>query len=132
MLICVLATLYYLTSSLRTVCEHVWLYSIMLFLFFFKQKTAYELRISDWSADVCSSDLPLARPAVILQAQHFPYLAHRQSLRGHRSSPCSKTGRNLARSDRRKPHPDTLQQGGRLPSERVVAFNRNRWSPCVG
>src|SRR3546814_13086171 len=29
-------------------------------LFFFKQKTAYEMRISDWSSDVCSSDL---RPA---------------------------------------------------------------------
>src|SRR3546814_15285734 len=31
----------------------------MLFVvFFFKQKTAYEMRISDWSSDVCSSDLP--------------------------------------------------------------------------
>src|SRR3546814_3819447 len=30
------------------------------FLFFFKQKTAYEMRISDWSSDVCSSDLHLA------------------------------------------------------------------------
>src|SRR3546814_4704218 len=29
----------------------------MCFLFFFKQKTAYEMRISDWSSDVCSSDL---------------------------------------------------------------------------
>src|SRR3546814_3560825 len=28
-----------------------------LFVFFFKQKTAYEMRISDWSSDVCSSDL---------------------------------------------------------------------------
>src|SRR3546814_7899947 len=28
--------------------------------FFFKQKTAYEMRISDWSSDVCSSDLQLA------------------------------------------------------------------------
>src|SRR3546814_3155581 len=28
--------------------------------FFFKQKTAYEMRISDWSSDVCSSDLPNA------------------------------------------------------------------------
>src|SRR3546814_5309847 len=28
--------------------------------FFFKQKTAYEMRISDWSSDVCSSDLKLA------------------------------------------------------------------------
>src|SRR3546814_9984829 len=31
----------------------------MLF-FFFKQKTAYEMRISDWSSDVCSSDLQVA------------------------------------------------------------------------
>src|SRR3546814_10259651 len=28
-------------------------------IFFFKQKTAYEMRISDWSSDVCSSDLGL-------------------------------------------------------------------------
>src|SRR3546814_3120443 len=28
-----------------------------VFFFFFKQKTAYEMRISDWSSDVCSSDL---------------------------------------------------------------------------
>src|SRR3546814_6829538 len=35
----------------------------MLFdlLFFFKQKTAYEMRISDWSSDVCSSDLQARR-----------------------------------------------------------------------
>src|SRR3546814_2651048 len=32
------------------------------FVFFFKQKTAYEMRISDWSSDVCSSDLRDARP----------------------------------------------------------------------
>src|SRR3546814_10657851 len=31
----------------------------MLFFFVFKQKTAYEMRISDWSSDVCSSDLLL-------------------------------------------------------------------------
>src|SRR3546814_8775099 len=34
--------------------------------FFFKQKTAYELRISDWSSDVCSSDLK----------RHCQFLAH--------------------------------------------------------
>src|SRR3546814_10343918 len=33
--------------------------------FFFKQKTAYELRISDWSSDVCSSDLELADEALV-------------------------------------------------------------------
>src|SRR3546814_7136973 len=31
----------------------------LLMLFFFKQQTAYEMRISDWSSDVCSSDLPV-------------------------------------------------------------------------
>src|SRR3546814_3481780 len=33
----------------------------MFIFFFFKQKTAYEMRISDWSSDVCSSDLNLRR-----------------------------------------------------------------------
>src|SRR3546814_1225947 len=32
---------------------------LCLYFFFFKQKTAYEMRISDWSSDVCSSDLRL-------------------------------------------------------------------------
>src|SRR3546814_14257346 len=32
-----------------------------MFFFFFKQKTAYEMRISDWSSDVCSSDLDAYR-----------------------------------------------------------------------
>src|SRR3546814_7015690 len=32
-----------------------------VFIFFFKQKTAYEMRISDWSSDVCSSDLGRSR-----------------------------------------------------------------------
>src|SRR3546814_6829871 len=31
------------------------------YFFFFKQKTAYEMRISDWSSDVCSSDLRMVR-----------------------------------------------------------------------
>src|SRR3546814_7339359 len=30
---------------------------LFVFFFFFKQKTAYEMRVSDWSSDVCSSDL---------------------------------------------------------------------------
>src|SRR3546814_8870497 len=35
-----------------------WLFGVGIILFFFfKQKTAYEMRISDWSSDVCSSDL---------------------------------------------------------------------------
>src|SRR3546814_16030165 len=43
-------------------------------VFCFKQKTAYEMRISDWSSDVCSSDLPLKRSS------------HDRSIRGYRGS----------------------------------------------
>src|SRR3546814_3772505 len=40
----------------------VLLYYLCFYIFFFfKQKTAYEMRISDWSSDVCSSDLPVLR-----------------------------------------------------------------------
>src|SRR3546814_1505650 len=47
---------------------------LVFFVFFFKQKTAYEMRISDWSSDVCSSDL-YARPRLTRQdigALHLP------------------------------------------------------------
>src|SRR3546814_15324934 len=37
----------------------------MFLFFFFKQKTAYEMRISDWSSDVCSSDLIIPLPLAI-------------------------------------------------------------------
>src|SRR3546814_3182004 len=37
----------------------VFTYCDLCLFFFFKQKTAYEMRISDWSSDVCSSDLTL-------------------------------------------------------------------------
>src|SRR3546814_4409590 len=41
------------------ICIILHSYFIMccVYIFFFKQKTAYEMRISDWSSDVCSSDL---------------------------------------------------------------------------
>src|SRR3546814_5016673 len=43
--------------------------NVTLFCFFFlKQKTAYEVRISDWSSDVCSSDLGAARLAAVRRA----------------------------------------------------------------
>src|SRR3546814_6132508 len=53
--------------------------SVLMSLFFFKQKTAYEMRISDWSSDVCSSDLyhgDLAVAAVheLFRSQCFHHL----------------------------------------------------------
>src|SRR3546814_7856604 len=39
---------------------------VFFVVFFFKQKTAYEMRISDWSSDVCSSDLSIADAVRVL------------------------------------------------------------------
>src|SRR3546814_11553836 len=60
--------------------------SYVIVFFFFKQKTAYEMRISDWSSDVCSSDLlapvpcgslsDLARVAAPVARQHPGGKAH--------------------------------------------------------
>src|SRR3546814_6714595 len=47
---CCVYTFYCLRSA--------WPMIVLYFFFFFKQNTAYEMRISDWSSDVCSSDLP--------------------------------------------------------------------------
>src|SRR3546814_5794918 len=41
-----------------------------LYFFFFKQKTAYEMRISDWSSDVCSSDLVDPRDHLYIGLAH--------------------------------------------------------------
>src|SRR3546814_19604921 len=49
----------------------------MLFFFFFKQKTAYEMRISDWSSDVCSSDLRLREHPQMRAARQVPMLLDR-------------------------------------------------------
>src|SRR3546814_9223086 len=58
--------------------------SLLYFFFLFKQKTAYEMRISDWSSDVCSSDLGLARlPGVELHASCGEYAAAYAALLDH-------------------------------------------------
>src|SRR3546814_8719852 len=47
------------SSGMTLLCRafDVFLILYVVLLFFFKQKTAYDMRISDWSSDVCSSDL---------------------------------------------------------------------------
>src|SRR3546814_7401640 len=47
------------------------------FFFFFKQKTAYEMRISDWSSDVCSSDLDRDGAAELFDA-YMPFTRYEQ------------------------------------------------------
>src|SRR3546814_5075830 len=53
------------------------LYIFVLYLFFFKQKTAYEMRISDWSSDVCSSDLTTTGVAVNERHEQTDSAIHR-------------------------------------------------------
>src|SRR3546814_8063075 len=59
------------------------------FIFFFKHKTAYEMRISDWSSDVCSSDL--ARD--LAPHRHQRAATRVQFRRSHRSGQASLAGR---------------------------------------
>src|SRR3546814_1499806 len=54
-------------------------------VFFFKQKTAYEMRISDWSSDVCSSDLATTR---VRRRTRVVAGAGRHQRRGHSQPGC--------------------------------------------
>src|SRR3546814_1322184 len=47
---------------IRYACLACVLFLVRFLFFFFKQKTAYEMRISDWGSDVCSSDLTVSVP----------------------------------------------------------------------
>src|SRR3546814_9516390 len=55
-------TISYRRSLFAFVCHILRYYSVRVDVFFLKQKTAYEMRISDWSSDVCSSDLGRRSP----------------------------------------------------------------------
>src|SRR3546814_426684 len=64
------------------ICVCVELYgrcTLVYLIFFFKQKTAYEMRISDWSSDVCSSDLSLL---VALGCSREEVLLHERDAQG--------------------------------------------------
>src|SRR3546814_10762866 len=72
-----------------------WFSLFFSFFFFFKQKTAYEMRISDWSSDVCSSDLEEGADGVQMLTLHaskgleFPYvfiIGMEEEILPHRSS----------------------------------------------
>src|SRR3546814_14272372 len=69
------------------------------FFFFFKQKTAYEMRISDWSSDVCSSDLftsPIRR--------YSDLVVHRALVRAYGLGPGGLTDDEMATIDRTGEH----------------------------
>src|SRR3546814_2794638 len=59
--------------------------SCLVFFFFFKQKTAYEMRMSEWSSDVCPSDLVIhslrRKPMALLQLTYRDQLFPREAYR---------------------------------------------------
>src|SRR3546814_1739625 len=52
------------------------------FIFCFEQKTAYEMRISDWSSDVCSSDLTVSEAVMRMDLASQPAMMFRNSAHG--------------------------------------------------
>src|SRR3546814_19496226 len=92
---------------------------VLCCIFFFKQKTAYEMRISDWSSDVCSSDLSSAASGVRAEASNFAamiFLAF-VALRVIR-------GRTVC------PAPALFQRSEeRRVGKECVSTCRSRWSP---
>src|SRR3546814_16429758 len=92
------------------------------FFFFFKQKTAYEVRISDWSSDVCSSDLRGAQIGVRVDRLHPRRGSRRKAAADRQDARVGEKGR-------------TRHQRGRIRSEErrvgkeCVSTCRSRWSP---
>src|SRR3546814_9519120 len=85
-------------------------FAAVLFFFFFKQKTAYEVRISDWSSDVCSSDLAEVIGAALLLIER-PY-AELSDLLDHVKGPDFPTGGIVVDSPETIAHAYETGRGG--------------------
>src|SRR3546814_9755173 len=92
------------------------------FCFFFKQMTAYGMRISDWSSDVCSSDLPLSSEAcrahgALLQQPHW--FSSRRDTPGNR---CVSAAAPASRVPWHRAQPSTCESPhGTCPDRRTAS-----------
>src|SRR3546814_3654441 len=94
--------------------------------FFFKQKTAYEMRISDWSSDVCSSDLSgCVGGSAVAGGRRIPSALRRLLPRcpQHRSGD---RGVDAVDGGREKAH---VRSEERRVGKECVSTCRSRWSP---
>src|SRR3546814_10903129 len=106
----------------------------MIFLFF-KQKTAYEMRISDWSLDVCSSDLLGFTASTILPAKEpeerkakVPHHGFRSASRARNTDlPCRSDGRRTRKAWSACERRDRSEE--RRVGKECVSTCRSRWSP---
>src|SRR3546814_10274049 len=94
----------------------------VVFFFFFKQKTAYEMRISDWSSDVCSSDLEADVEALAL---HRGDAAVAELLMEHAVAALEAAAERL---DAGRHDVDERSEERRVGKE-CVSTCRSRWSP---
>src|SRR3546814_5610286 len=92
------------------------------YFFFFKQKTAYDMRISDWSSDVCSSDLATIYQAVIEDCKQHG--AFDPTTMG--SVP--NVGLMAKKAEEYGSHDKTRSEERRV-GEECVSTCRSRWSP---
>src|SRR3546814_8438247 len=96
----------------------------MFLFFFFKQKTAYEMRISDWSSDVCSSDL-----LRILQREVGDDVPRADRVQVEIGFPALHTiGKDLRHIDAAGPVGVGRSEERRVGKE-CVSTCRSRWSP---
>src|SRR3546814_5466389 len=112
---------------------------LLLFFFFFKQKTAYEMRISDWSSDVCSSDLVQGFTQITQQGraldQDFAVIGQADLHMGQRLADTAGTmGLGPIEADHRGAFRQPIAFKHRSEERRVgkecVSTCRSRWSPC--
>src|SRR3546814_12118516 len=87
-------------------------------MFFFKQKTAYEMRISDWSSDVCSSDLTGTPSSSASHVSPSPACG-----RGRREAPGEGAAFDVA-GQKPGPHPNPSPEGGRGATDRSISSAR--------
>src|SRR3546814_3445796 len=99
--------------------------------FFFKQKTAYEMRISDWSSDVCSSDLGIEQ-AVNLDQKGVKQCPECTATVPAQSPDCPICGFELPAPEeeqQQKKCPECGRSEERRVGKECVSTCRSRWSP---
>ena len=113
---------------------------VLLFFFFFKQKTAYEIKECDWSSDVCSSDLAAAGLASLMSTADMmttvlnaygksaSEAAHINDLlfATVRYGKCLRKGTRVLLADGRY---EKIENLSRSEERRVGKECRSRWSP---
>src|SRR3546814_7800733 len=106
-----------------------------MFFFFFKQKTAYEMRISDWSSDVCSSDLVVAHGSCssyqcFVQQRHAatPFPSPESGL-VRRSVKNARTLAHCASLSSKPLNRARYRSEERRVGKECVSTCRSRWSP---